>query len=226
MASERLDTAEKIVRMTEWNEWDAWEYAEGEVGPTGDSLSAAKRFLSAQSFLLAWVEGKVPTGWRRPRRLADFDGKYPKQVLQKAESVIAERIATRNSEQTARINAVVSAARERMRDSAGTDASDMTSDQVNVSCLPSEVSAKNNTIVSGTPSSLQHAKKEIAVNVTAEEKKPARINMNDVIAVKEELAAFNEQLRDAKTSLRAASDVVAEVTLRLNALSEVVNRAA
>lgn len=225
MASERLDTAEKIVRMTEWDECEAWEYGENESGPHGDSLAAAKRFLSAQSYLLAWVEGKVPTGWRRPRRLADFDGKYPKQVLEKAEVIIAERIAKRNSEQTARINAVVSAARERMRESAGTDASDhLVSDQGSASA-PSEVAANNGTVKPPVAPTLQPVKKGTTAALQADENKRVGVDVNDVKAVKEELAVFNEQLRDAKTSLRAASDVMAEVAVRLDALAEIVGRA-
>lgn len=109
MASERIETAEKIVRMTEWNAAEPWEFAEGEVASV-DTLAAAKRFVSAQHFLLAWQEGKVPTGWRRPRRLTDFDGKYPKSVVDEAEEFIAERIAARNMQKTAKINAVLSAA--------------------------------------------------------------------------------------------------------------------
>lgn len=110
MASERIESAEKIVRMTEWNEAEPWEYAEGEVASV-DTLAAAKRFVSAQVFLLSWQEGKVPTGWRRPRRLGDFDGKYPQGVVDAAEHIIAQRIEERNMQKTAKINAVISAAR-------------------------------------------------------------------------------------------------------------------
>lgn len=108
MASNTLDDAEKIARMTEWNEHEPWECTETEEHSEENNLAAAKRFMAAQSFLLSWQEGKVPTKWRRARRITDFDGEYPKSVIEEAEDIISERIAARNQEKTARLNAVVS----------------------------------------------------------------------------------------------------------------------
>lgn len=200
MASERLDTAEKIVRMTEWNESDTWEYTESEGGDESDTLAAAKRFLSAQSFLLAWLEGKVPTGWRRPRRLADFDGKYPSHVLQNVESIIAQRITERNLQQTARINAVLSAARLRNRGNALAGAS-------------------GDATISATP--ISTAKPAQLPNTS----KSPNPKLSDVLAVKKDFAVFNSQLSDAQSSLRSVANTVAEVTIRLDALTELVNSA-
>lgn len=211
--------------MTEWNEWEAWEYAESEGGANSDTLAAAKRFLSAQSYLLAWVEGKVPTGWRRPRRLADFDGKYPKQVLEKAEGIIAERIAKRNSEQTARINAVLSATRERLR-SAAANASDAVPDQMSVTSNPPETPAKSHVVTTTIVSTLQTATKVPAVASEVKHRKVTAVKLNDVLVVKKDLDSFSTQLREAKASLNAASDVVAQVTLRLNTLAQAVGHAA
>lgn len=108
MASGALDDAEKIVRMTEWNEHEPWEYSGTDEHSEDNNLAAAKRFMAAQSFMLSWQEGKVPTGWRRARRLADFDGEYPKTVVDAAEDIINDGIEARNMEKTARLNAVVS----------------------------------------------------------------------------------------------------------------------
>lgn len=107
MTSTGLNDAEKIVRMTEWNEQETWECSESDEHNEGNHLAAAKRFLAAQAFLLSWQEGKVPTGWRRARRLTDFDGEYPKAVVDAAEDIIAERIAVRNFEKTAKLNAAI-----------------------------------------------------------------------------------------------------------------------
>lgn len=105
----KLDDAEKIVRMTEWNDIEAWEYTTDEEHTAESNLAAAKRFLAAQSFLLSWQEGRVPTGWRRPRRITDFDGKFPQSVIETAEDLIGDRIAERTYEQTVRLNAVINA---------------------------------------------------------------------------------------------------------------------
>lgn len=145
MASERLDSAEKIVRMTEWNESEAWEYSEDVEGPTPDNLAMAKRFLAAQSFLLSWQEGKVPTGWKRPRRLTDFDGKYPSSVLEKVEGIFAERIAVNNFRTTAMLKDAISA-RDRDRaeaEAAKTDKKDGVT-KIDVEALKSDFAKFNN----------------------------------------------------------------------------------
>ena len=105
----KLEDAEKIVRMTEWNDIETWEYSPDEELTPESNLGAARRFLAAQSFLLSWQEGRVPVGWRRPRRIEDFDGKYPASVIDMAEEIIGDRIAERTYQQTVRLNAVINA---------------------------------------------------------------------------------------------------------------------
>lgn len=112
MASEKLDTAEKVMRMVEWSNVEAWEYYEGEQ-KVRDPLARAKRYVSAQAFLLSWQEGKVPTGWRRPRRLADFEGKYPAPVLETVSEKMASIYNQRNQEKTAQLNMLVRQEKER-----------------------------------------------------------------------------------------------------------------
>lgn len=199
MASERLETAEKIVRMTEWNEAEPWEYSDAEA-QTKDTLAAAKRFVSAQSFLLAWQEGKVPTGWRRPRRLTDFDNKYPQQVLDEASATIAQRIAERNSERTAMINAVLTAARDRD-------------------------SGSSNNSTSNNPASLDDGQgngdKE-GSKKKATEKKKKMLSKTEVAAVKKDVTQFSHHLFEARSALRTASNAAADALLRINALTAVL----
>eukprot|EP00172_Hildenbrandia_rubra_P002153 Plantae.Rhodophyta-Hildenbrandia_rubra.ctg28319.p1 GENE.Plantae.Rhodophyta-Hildenbrandia_rubra.ctg28319~~Plantae.Rhodophyta-Hildenbrandia_rubra.ctg28319.p1 ORF type:complete len:190 (+),score=45.10 Plantae.Rhodophyta-Hildenbrandia_rubra.ctg28319:181-750(+) len=101
-----MDDAEKIVEMTQWEDFKRWECSsENEVAPNADeeNLLKAQRFISAQSFMLAWQQGKVPVGWIRPRRLDDFNGLYPPKVLDEALDRIEERIAARNEALTAQL---------------------------------------------------------------------------------------------------------------------------
>lgn len=98
--------------MVEWSNVDAWEYYEGEQ-KVRDPLARAKRYVSAQAFLLSWQEGKVPTGWRRPRRLADFEGKYPAPVLETVSEKMASIYNQRNQEKTVQLNMLVRQEKER-----------------------------------------------------------------------------------------------------------------
>lgn len=197
MASERLDTAEKIVRMTEWNEGEPWEYAEGEQWPA-DTLASAKRFVSAQAFLLSWQEGKVPTGWRRARRLADFDGKYPQQVLDAASATIAQRIAERNTERTARINAALTATKGRDSASSAGDGS-VASDMAGQTQGDGEKIDKK-----GDGAGVQRNK---------------FLSKTEVAAVKKDFTQFSHHLFEAKSALRTASNAAADAILRTRALS-------
>ncbi|CAN8066746.1 unnamed protein product [Agarophyton chilense] len=167
----KLEDAEMIARMTEWNDIEAWDYSEDEESSAENNLAAAKRFLAAQSFLLSWQEGKVPTRWRRPRKLTDFDGKYPKSVVDEAEDIIAERIAVRNLEKTARLNAVLSA---RKSDSLG-----------------------------------DGGKTRDAVQKKTE-----------LDALKTDFAAFNTDFFEAKNCLTKATSSIADISFRIQALSE------
>lgn len=99
--SETLDDVEKITRMTEWDAHPAWELDENTN--VDDSLAAAQRYVAAQGFLLSWQEGRVPVGWQRARRLADFDGAYPQHIVDAALDRINDLIAERNNAATKRI---------------------------------------------------------------------------------------------------------------------------
>lgn len=169
----KLSDAEMIALMTEWNVIETWEYTDNEEASAENNLAAAKRFLAAQSFLLAWQEGKVPTRWRRPRKLTDFDGKYPKSVVDEAEDIIAERIAIRNMEKTAKLNAVLS----------------------------------------------ERAKSESTGDTLANEKKQKKMLLD---ALKTDFATFNEEFFEAKNCLTKATAAVADISFRIQALSEVL----
>lgn len=188
MASERLETAEKIVRMTEWNNAEPWEYAESEH-KVKDPLAAAKRYVSAQAFLLSWQEGKVPTGWRRPRKLQDFDGKYPQQVIDQVNEKILQRISERNFEKTAQINAILSAMGK---------------------CIPI------------TPSTPLDGGFGPLVSSDDDDNKKRLLTKADVNEVKRDFNQFSHQLYEAKSALRVASNTAADVSLRLKALTAVV----
>lgn len=169
----KLDDVEKIVRMTEWNDIESWEYSENEETSQENNLAAAKRFLAAQAFLLSWQEGKVPTGWRRPRRLTDFDGKFPQSVVDTAEDVIAERITQRTYQKTARLNAALSA-------------------------------------------------REKSLSEDAKDDKDLETRKKLVEALKTQFSAFNHEFFEVKSLLTAATSAVADITLRTQALSEVI----
>lgn len=165
------DDAEMIARMTKWNEHEVWEYSEQDEHSAENNLAAAKRFLAAQSFLLSWQQGKVPTGWRRGRRLTDFDGEYPQAVVDQAEDIIAERIAVRNFEKTARLNAAMSSKGK------SPDAAEKPEDDVGR-------------------------------------------NKQDIEALKSDFSAFSRDFFEAKSSLSKATAAVADISFRLQALSE------
>lgn len=151
MASEKLDTAEKVMRMVEWSNVDAWEYYEGEQ-KVRDPLARAKRYVSAQAFLLSWQEGKVPTGWRRPRRLADFEGKYPAQMLETVSEKMASIYNQRNQEKTAQLNLLVSQEKEREE-----NVGQKKPEEIHEQARKEDVSTKN-----VEPSDLQGLKKDLA----------------------------------------------------------------
>lgn len=169
----RMDDAEKIARMTEWNEHEPWEYSDSDEHSATNNLAAAKRFLAAQSFLLSWQEGKVATGCRRARRLTDFDGEYPQSVVDRAEDIIAERIAVRNMEKTARLNAALSL----------------------------------------TEKSASTTNKKEGANEVA-------LNKQEIEALKSDFSTFSHDFFEAKSSLNKATAAVADISFRLQALSE------
>lgn len=100
-----MDLVEQIVMMVDEDGFKQWECATPSKAdtPEEDSLAQAQRFMAAQSFLLSWQHGKVPTGWRRPRRFADFADESP-LVLGAAKAVAQQRMEDRNAEATSRIN--------------------------------------------------------------------------------------------------------------------------
>lgn len=175
MASEQLDDVEKIVRMTEWNEQEPWECSENEEYSKDNNLAAAKRFMAAQSFLLSWKEGKVPTGWRRARKITDFNGEYPKSVIDSAEDVISERIAAKNMEKTIRLNAAV---------------------------------------LSRGESSSEAATKRPPSDVA--------LNKQEIEKLKAEFSTFNLHFFEAKGALSRATTAIADVSFRLQAVSEIL----
>lgn len=159
---EELGAVEHIARSVEWELQPEWS---DEQGPD-PHLSAAKRYMAAQSFLLSWQEGKVPVSWQRPRRLVDYDGKYPADVVDAAQDRIAELITERNNAANARIQA---AAAERKNSS---------------------------------------------------KKKKNGLQKKEVIQVRRSLVQFNHAYSDLKMAVDKASEAIAELTLRAQALNE------
>lgn len=98
-----LDDVERIARSVEWDTSPVWELDEGLSVGADPVLAAAKRYLAAQAFLQAQKEGRVPVGWQRPRRLADYDNQYPTHVVDSAVDRINELIMERNDAANARI---------------------------------------------------------------------------------------------------------------------------
>lgn len=95
---------EKVVTMTEWETSKGWAYdGSTKNTPEEQQLAQAHRFVAAQSFILSWQNGKVPTGWRRPRKLTDFEGKYSQEILDAALTEIQRRNDEKNLSTTARI---------------------------------------------------------------------------------------------------------------------------
>lgn len=160
----KLDDVELIARQVEWDPQSEWTMDDG----ADASLAAAKRYMAAQAFILSWKEGRVPVGWQRARRLADFDGSYPSRVVDAAHERINELITERNDAANARI---ARAATERR--------------------ASSQAQTPRATL----------AKKEVA-------------------AVSSQLADFNHAFFDMKTAIAKASDAVAELALRTQALEE------
>lgn len=169
----KLSDAEKIVQMTEWNDVETWDYSEDEESSDDYNLAAAKRFLAAQTFLFCWQEGKVPTSWRRPRRIADFDGKLPRSVIEQAEDMIAENIAERNFKKTARLNAALSA-------------------RATSSSVPGDVD------------------------------EDAKMSMQQLEELKTDMSHFNHEFFEVKSALSKATTAVAEISFRIQAISEVL----
>lgn len=175
MTGEKLDDREMIARMTEWNDMETWEYSENEISSAENNLAAAKRFLAAQSFLFSWQEGKVPTRWRRPRKLTDFDGKFPQSVVDGAEDIISERIERRNMQKTARLNAALS------------------------------------------------ARGKIQSKPAKSKRDEVELRKKRLEALKEDLGTFNRDFFEAKSCLAKATTAVADVSFRIQALSEKLN---
>lgn len=99
-----MDLVEQIVMMVDEDSFKTWEYSPSKSdSPEDDTLAQAQRFMAAQSFLLSWQQGKVPTGWNRPRRFTDFADESP-LVLGAAKAVAQQRMEDRNAEATNRIN--------------------------------------------------------------------------------------------------------------------------
>lgn len=98
-----MDLVEQIVNMVEEDDVKKWEYQPSKSGsPEEDSLAQAQRFMAAQSFLLSWQTGKVPTGWRRARQFSDFKDESP-LVIGAAKLVAKVRMEERNHDANARI---------------------------------------------------------------------------------------------------------------------------
>lgn len=159
-----LSDVEKIARSVEWDAQPEWVETSG----PDEHLAAAKRYMAAQSFLLSWKEGKVPVGWQRARKLTDYDGKYPTDVVDAAQERIADLITERNELANERIQR---AADERR-------------------------------------ASAQRA---------ADGSMLAR---KEVVQVRRQLAAFNQAYFELKNSVDRASDAIAELSLRTQALQE------
>lgn len=98
-----MNLVEQIVTMCEMDDFKQWEYTPSKGGtPEEDSLAQAQRFMSAQSFLMSWQTGKVPTNWRRPRQFADFKDESP-LVIGAAKAVAQARMEERNEDANMRI---------------------------------------------------------------------------------------------------------------------------
>lgn len=159
-----LSTVEQIAQSVEWDAQPEWSTENG----ADKYLARTKRYVAAQTFLLSWQEGRVPVGWQRARRLTDYDGKYPTEIVDAAQDRIAELIAERNNAANARIQ---QAANER------------------------RASAQRG----ADPNVLQR---------------------KEVIAVRRQLAQFNTAYFEMKDSVDKASDAIAELALRAQALQE------
>jgi hypothetical protein len=100
-------TVERIARMTEWTPYKLWECSSTKPAtPEEDSLMKAQRFMAAQSFFMSWQRGKVPTGWLRPRILADLEGQYRPDAIEAAVSYVQRGVEERNKLTTDRIKEI------------------------------------------------------------------------------------------------------------------------
>jgi hypothetical protein len=98
------EIVKKIANMTEWTPYTLWEYSTTKPAtPEEDSLMKAQRFMAAQSFFLSWQRGKVPTGWLRPRTLADLEGQYSSDSIEAALTYVQRGVEERNRSTTDRI---------------------------------------------------------------------------------------------------------------------------
>lgn len=159
-----IPIVEQIARSVEWDAQPEWSTENG----ADEYLSRAKRYCAAQSFLLSWQEGRVPVGWQRARKLTDYDGKYPTEVVDAAQDRIEQLIIERNNAANARIQQAANERRE---------------------------SAKRG----ADPNVLQR---------------------KEVIVVRRQLAKFNTSYFEMKDAVDKASDAVAELSLRAQALQE------
>lgn len=106
------EVVERIVSMAEWDSFEKWDYSTTKsMSQEEEALAQAQRFVAAQSFLMSWQLGRVPTGWQRPRRLADFEEEYSTEVLEAALVAAERRIKERNESTTNRINKIRSLAK-------------------------------------------------------------------------------------------------------------------
>jgi hypothetical protein len=104
---------QRILEKVEWETFKSWEHtSKATASPEEDALLQAQRFMAAQAFLFSWQNGRVPTGWRRPRRLADFEGKCSPAELAAARDAADRDMAARNQSATDRINDLVLNPRE------------------------------------------------------------------------------------------------------------------
>lgn len=99
------ELVERIVNMAEWDSVEKWECSSTKsTSPEEAALAQAQRFVAAQSFLMSWQLGRVPTGWQRPRRLADFEGEYGSEVITAVVAALERRVKERNESAIHRIN--------------------------------------------------------------------------------------------------------------------------
>mmetsp|Transcript_13622 Transcript_13622/g.36569 ORF Transcript_13622/g.36569 Transcript_13622/m.36569 type:complete len:872 (+) Transcript_13622:160-2775(+) len=90
----------RIIASSELADFKPYYYEENETGGTLQAM----RFIAAQHFLIAWQQGKVPTGWKRPRRMDDFKELYGDDVVNRAK----ERVKQHHAEIAAREKARLS----------------------------------------------------------------------------------------------------------------------
>jgi hypothetical protein len=98
----------EILQKVEWETFKPWEYSnKATISPEESGLMQAQRFMAAQAFMFSWQTGRVPTGWRRPRRLADFEEHCTPAEIAAACAAAERDMAVRNRTATDRINDLV-----------------------------------------------------------------------------------------------------------------------